>query len=98
MPRRRNPTQNSTKNSKRWPAHRWDTGGSSFGNWLRGSPDAINLAATLADGQQVVVPAAPDAGPSGASAATAAGTTADPDAPISLGSATAEEEREPASL
>lgn len=54
----------------------------------RASPDAINLAAALADGQQVVVPAAPTGG---AGAAAAAGTAADPDAPISLGTATVEQ-------
>jgi competence protein ComEA len=47
--------------------------------------DAINLAAPLADGQQVVVPAAtsPGAGSAGAGAAT--------EGPISLGTATVEE-------
>ena len=55
----------------------------------RGSPDAINLAATLADGQQVVVPAAPDAGGTGGAAVP--GATPDPDAPISLGTATVEQ-------
>jgi competence protein ComEA len=54
------------------------------------SPDAINLAATLADGQQVVVPADPSSGDS--PGAAAAGTAAeDPDAPISLGIATVEQ-------
>jgi competence protein ComEA len=51
--------------------------------------DAINLAARLADGQQVVVPASPE---SGAGIAAGAGLTgADPDGPISLGSATIEQ-------
>jgi competence protein ComEA len=53
----------------------------------RASPDAINLAATVADGQQVVVPAAPAAG----GAAAAVGATTNPDAPISLGTATVEQ-------
>jgi competence protein ComEA len=46
-----------------------------------GSPDAINLAARLSDGQQVVVPSIKN----GAATATA------PDAPISLGSATVQQ-------
>lgn len=48
--------------------------------------DALNLAAPLADGQQVVVPEGAPGG--GASAPSAA---ADPDTPISFGSATVEE-------
>jgi competence protein ComEA len=48
-----------------------------------GSPDAINLAARLNDGQQVVVPSTKNG------AATATATA--PDAPISLGSATVEQ-------
>jgi competence protein ComEA len=55
-----------------------------------GSPDAINLAAKLADGQQVVVPADPASG-GGAVASATTGATADSDAPISLGAATAED-------
>lgn len=52
------------------------------GGFSRGaSGDAINLAARLSDGQQVVVP-----GPGGAAASSAGG-----EGPISLGSATAEE-------
>jgi len=47
-------------------------------------PGAINLAAPLADGQQIQVPAKAEAG------ASASSSTA-PDGPISLGSATAEE-------
>ena len=46
--------------------------------------DAINLAAKLADGQQVVVPARMGSG-------AAAAATASEDGPISLGSATAEQ-------
>ena len=46
-----------------------------------GSPDAINLAARLSDGQQVVVPS----GKAGVATATSA------DGPISLGSATVEQ-------
>jgi competence protein ComEA len=48
-----------------------------------GSPDAINLAARLSDGQQVVVPSTKAGG--GPAAASAA------DGPISLGSATVEQ-------
>ena len=48
-------------------------------------PDAINLAAVLADGQQVVVPAR-----AGTAVAQAAGATAE-DGPISLGTATVED-------
>jgi competence protein ComEA len=48
----------------------------------RGDPEGINLAAELADGQQVVVPAR---------GATAAGGAAAADGPISLGSATVEQ-------
>lgn len=47
--------------------------------------DTVNLAARLADGQQVVVPSA---SPSGG---TATSTASAPDAPISLGTATVEE-------
>ena len=47
--------------------------------------DAVNLAARLADGQQVVIP---EAAPGGAAVA---GTSAMPDAPISLGTATVEQ-------
>jgi competence protein ComEA len=48
--------------------------------------DAINLAATVADGQQVVVPAK-----AAASGGIASASSADPDAPISLGAATVED-------
>jgi competence protein ComEA len=48
------------------------------------APDAINLAAQLADGQQVVLPRR---APGGAAVATAAGA----EGPISLGTATAEQ-------
>lgn len=47
--------------------------------------DTVNLAARLADGQQVVVPSSSPAAGTSAGAATA------PDAPISLGTATVEE-------
>ena len=47
--------------------------------------DAVNLAAKLADGQQVVIPEAAAPGATGATAATL------PDAPISLGTATVEQ-------
>lgn len=50
----------------------------------RAALEAINLAARLVDGQQVLVP---EAGPGGAAATTMAGE----DGPISLGSATAEQ-------
>jgi competence protein ComEA len=54
-----------------------------------GDPDAINLAAKLADGQQVVMPARSTAPVSAAGGATAAATA---DAgPISLGTATVEQ-------
>lgn len=50
-----------------------------------GALDGINLAARLADGQQVVVPARPGQG------GTAAATATAPDGPISLGTATGEQ-------
>ena len=53
-----------------------------------GAVDAINLAAGLADGQQVVVPARAR-GPAGSAGAVPAATAAD--GPISLGSATVEQ-------
>jgi competence protein ComEA len=55
------------------------------GTTAEAAPDAINLAATLADGQQIVVAAR--AGSGAASAATAATE----DGPISLGTATVEQ-------
>jgi competence protein ComEA len=54
-----------------------------------GSPDSINLAAKVADGQQITVPARV-AGPAGVAGASSATATA-PDAPIGLGSATVEQ-------
>jgi competence protein ComEA len=57
-----------------------------------GAPDAINLAAKLADGQQIIVPAAiPTAGGGVATAGAATSATEATDGPISLGSATAEQ-------
>jgi competence protein ComEA len=56
--------------------------------------DAINLAAQLADGQQVVVPERVAAGAGGAGVASgpaASGTGVEEDGPISLGTATATE-------
>lgn len=50
-----------------------------------GDANSINLAARLADGQQVVVPAKSSVGPGGTSTATAG------EGPISLGSATPED-------
>jgi competence protein ComEA len=59
------------------------------GATARASVEAINLAARLTDGQQVVVPeTAPGAGAAVASSGTAPGV---PAGPISLGSATAEQ-------
>ena len=49
--------------------------------------DSINLAAKLADGQQVLMPAEA----AGGSATGSAAATADPNAPISLGAATLEQ-------
>jgi competence protein ComEA len=51
--------------------------------------DSINLAATVADGQQIVVPARAE-GPVGVGVGTTAGVSAE-DGPISLGSATVEQ-------
>jgi competence protein ComEA len=58
------------------------------GATARGDVDGINLAARLTDGQQVVVPAKVG---TGAAAAAGVAGVADPDAPIGLGSATAEQ-------
>ncbi len=55
-----------------------------------GAPDAINLAATVADGQQIVVPARAK-GPVGAGGTTALGAAGVEDGPISLGTATVEQ-------
>ena len=55
------------------------------GTTPRASSDTINLAAKLADGQQVVVPPASASGAAGVAAGEAT------DGPISLGSATAED-------
>ena len=56
------------------------------------APASINLAARLADGQQVVVPAAvPAAGGAAAVGGTAATAAAGAEAPISLGTATVAE-------
>ncbi len=51
-------------------------------------PGAINRAAVLADGQQVVVPVAAAGGGAGGAVAAVAGA---PDAPVSLGTATPEQ-------
>lgn len=51
-----------------------------------GAADAVNLAAELADGQQVVVPAGAGEGPT-----VASGSAQAPAAPISLGTATVEQ-------
>jgi competence protein ComEA len=59
------------------------------GATAKANVEAINLAARLSDGQQVVVPArAPPGASSAASAGMAAASTAAPAGPISLGSAT----------
>jgi len=55
----------------------------------RAEVEGINLAARLADGQQVVVPEQPRAG--GGVASAAAGTATEDSGPISLGTATIEE-------
>lgn len=58
-------------------------------------PGAINRAAKLADGQQVVVPMAIEsagtAGAAGGAVGTAGGTTTFPEVPVSLGAATPEQ-------
>ena len=67
------------------------------GGAARGAdPDAVNLAAKLADGQQVliprrVIPPAAGAAPAGAAPVGEAGAGAAPAAPISLSSATVEQ-------
>ena len=55
-----------------------------------GAPDSINLAAKLADGQQVVLPGR-TSGPAGAPAGTTSAIDASSSGPISLGSATLEQ-------
>lgn len=57
------------------------------GATAEGAVEAINLAALLSDGQQVVIP---DSAPGGGGTAAAAGATAG-DGPISLGTATLEQ-------
>jgi competence protein ComEA len=59
------------------------------GETAKAALDAINLAARLADGQQVVVPEEAPAGGGGAVAGAAGAAGAEEDAPISLGTATA---------
>jgi competence protein ComEA len=58
------------------------------GATARGDVEQINLAARLADGQQVVVP---EKVPGGSAIAGAGGSSGDSTAPISLGTATIEE-------
>jgi competence protein ComEA len=55
-----------------------------------GDVEQINLAARLADGQQIVIPARAK-GPAGVAAGAAGGESASASGPISLGSATLEE-------
>ncbi|MCB0869785.1 MAG: ComEA family DNA-binding protein [Solirubrobacterales bacterium] len=59
------------------------------GTTSRAVTDGINRAATLTDGQQVVVPSTAGAG--GGIVAAAAGSGSVPEAPVSLGSATQEQ-------
>jgi len=58
------------------------------GTTARAAPDSLNLAATLADGQQITMPARA-VGPVGVDGGT--GLPASPDVPISLGTATVEQ-------
>jgi competence protein ComEA len=57
----------------------------------RAELDSLNLAARLADGQQVVVPERVPGAPPGAPAATGTGTGGEEEGPISLSTATAAE-------